>query len=137
MRIGGRPHSALPVQIWRAFLTLVGLAIAAISLSVPAAASRSHLASHAASPVLTHEHHHHDDQGEVDVHPADDEGSSKTVTDKAGHSHASTSVADIAIDSALYGAPDYADESSATFPADTPALNTLGWAPQIRPPKTA
>ena len=124
------------MQLWRSLLSLLGLLVAATILSAPATASRLHLASHASMPVLSGEHHHHDGDT-VEVHPSESDSGSKTATDKAGHTHVGYSIADLAANPGKVGDPVYANETSGTFAADTPALNTLGWAPQIRPPRAA
>lgn len=122
--------------MWRSLVSLLGLLLAATILSAPAAASRLHLASHASMPVPSGEHHHHDGDT-VEVHPAESDADGKTATDKAGHTHVGSSIADLAANPGKVGDSVYASETSATFAADTPALNTLGWAPQIRPPRAA
>ncbi len=65
---------------------LVGLLTAALIAS-PAAAWDAHALSHASTPVAAFEHHHHGDDGSVDVHDHDDESDQRDSDEDGGHDH--------------------------------------------------
>jgi hypothetical protein len=124
----------------RTFLTMFALLFAAVAISAPAVARGMHGLSHAAKPVANGEHHHHDADGGVATHGADHEStptSDDSPAGKFGHSHMASSAFDVLSQptrempaSTLVGA-------ESPHAANTPALGTLGWSPQKRPPRTA
>lgn len=128
------------VERLRSFLTLVALLLTAAVISAPAAARGMHGFSHAAAPVASGEHHHHDADGEVTTHGAEYQTAPKSDDSpmgQIGHSH----MAATAFDALPQPGRDLLTACAAgrdtPLPADTPALGTLGWSPQKRPPRTA
>lgn len=129
-----------PVERLRTFLTMFALLFAAVAISAPAAARGMHGLSHAGTPVANGEHHHHDDEGGVATHGADDQSAPKSGDSPAGtfgHSHTASSAFD-ALPQPNGDLPPSMVMRPVSPPAgNTPALGTLGWLPQIRPPRTA
>ena len=129
-----------PVERLRTFLTMLALLFAAAVVSAPAAARGMHGLSHAAKPVANGEHHHHDAGGSVATHGADDRSTPKSDDSPAstfGHSHMGSSAFDVLPQSNRDLPPSMVIRAESPPAANTPALDTLGWSPQIRPPRTA
>ena len=123
----------------RSLLTMLALLFAAVAISAPAAARGLHGFSHMAAPVASGEHHHHDGGGAA-TDGADQENapqSDDSSAGKFGHSHMASSAFDV-VPQIGGDLPSWVILPSETpAAANTPALGTLGWCPQIRPPRTA
>ena len=133
-------HIQAPVEHLRTFLTLLALLFAAVVVSAPAAARGMHGLSHAETPVANGQHHHHDDEGGVATHGADDQPAPKSGDSPAGtfgHSHVASSAFDALPQPNRDLPPSMVTRPESPSAGNTPALGTLGWLPQIRPPRTA
>jgi hypothetical protein len=89
--------------------------------------------------VASGEHHHHDDDGSMQIHDSEGDASEseQTAAGTIGHSHlASTAVDAVAQFSSNIRAL-VLEPGPTPAAANTPALETLGWSPQKRPPRTA
>lgn len=132
--------STPPVPRLRNLLRILILLFTTAILSAPVAALGFHTTSHAVSPVANGEHHHHDEDGGVATHDADRDAASESEEapkGSFGHSHMANTAFDLV---AQVGSdlPEGAVEPAPTpAAANTPALGTLGWTPQKRPPRTA
>ena len=129
-----------PVERLRTFLTILALLFAAVAISAPAAARGMHGLSHAETPVANGEHHHHDDEGGVATPGAYDQSTPKSDDSPAGtfgHSHMASSAFDALPQPNRDLPPSLVTRPASPAAANTPVLGTLGWSPQIRPPRTA
>ena len=129
-----------PVDRLRTFLTMLALLFAAVAISAPAAARGMHGLSHAETPVANGEHHHHDDDGSVATHGAVDQSTPKPTDSPPGtfgHSHMASSAFDALPQSNRDLPTSMVTRVDSPAAANTPVLGTLGWSPQIRPPRTA
>lgn len=111
--------------------------LTAALIASPAAAWDAHALSHASAPVAAFEHHHHGDDGSVDVHDHGDESNEPdSDDDDGGHDHMpSVSAAWVGV---LGSGPAVPPQIAArivhrSFVAQAPP--TLGSEPQIRPPR--
>lgn len=125
------------VPILRKFLPALMLLIASIALSVPAAASMTHAVGHIPTPVSAGEHHHHADNGNVDVHDESaPDGSGQSGGKGAAHSHAPG----LGAEPAMLGstvAPLSLLAAQVRQEWTVRELKTLSWSPHRRPPRTA
>lgn len=127
------------VERLRTFLTMLALLFAAVAVSAPAAARGMHGLSHAAKPVANGEHHHHDADGGAATHGTDHEStpeSDGSPTSKFGHSHMASSAFDVLSQPIRELPASMVARAESPPAANTPALGTLGWSPQKRPPRT-
>lgn len=128
------------VERLRSFLTLIALLLTAAVISAPAAARGMHGFSHAAAPVASGEHHHHGADGEVTTHGGEDQNAPKSdgsPIGQIGHSHLAGTACDALPQPSRDLLAACAAGRDTPLSADTPALGTLGWSPQKRPPRTA
>ena len=120
-------------------MTLILLLFTAAVISAPATAMNVQGVSHVTAPVAAGQYHHHAVDGAVTTNDAGDAGvplSDDSPANTFGHSH----VASLAVDVLQLGdalQPFLILSSDLHAAANTPALGTLGWSPQIRPPRTA
>lgn len=121
----------------RILQAVVGLALAALFLTGPATAWKSHEVSHLSSPVAADSHHHHDDAADA-KHAAEHEDSTseKDKDDDGGHDHLpgfSAGLSAMLVEAPLLESPPVTrpvlDQSTSTVPPDR-----VG-SPQIRPPR--
>ena len=123
----------------RTMLKILALLLAVAVFSAPVAANGMHGLSHGGSIVADGEHHHHGDDGSVSTHGSEPESPQpdSSPIGKYSHAHASSAAFDILSESDD-GVTTFATVACSVTPAaNTPALGTLGWAPQKRPPRTA
>lgn len=124
----------------RTFLAMLALALAGLAISLPATARGVHGLTHAGAPVANSQHHHHDSEGGSSTHGSDadlapqSEGNS---AGKFGHSHMASTAFDVAPQAGSHFPGSLILAGPAPAMANTPALGTLGWSPQKRPPRTA
>lgn len=133
-------HIQAHVERLRAFLTLLALLFATVAVSAPAAARGMHGLSHAETPVANGQHHHHDDEGGVATHGAENQSAPKSGDPPGGgfgHSHMATSAFDALPQPNGDLQPSMVMRPASPPAGDTSELSTLGWLPQIRPPRTA
>lgn len=111
--------------------------IATVALSAPAAALMAHAVDHIPAPVTAGEHHHHADNGDVDVHEDDvPERSDQPGNSGTAHSHPPVFGAEpIMLGSTVTPLPLLAVQMQREWPVRE--LNTLSWTPKRRPPRTA
>lgn len=120
-------------------LKMLALLLAAAVFSAPVAANSMHGLSHAGTIIADGERHHHDYDGGVSTHGSEPESPQpdSSPVGKFSHTHASSAAFDILSESDD-GLTSFATVACSVTPAaNTPALGTLGWAPQKRPPRTA
>ena len=132
--------STQTVSRLRTFLTLLAMLFAAVVISAPAAARNFHGLSHAAAPVASGQHHHHDEDGGVTTHGADHDAQPQpdnSAGGKFGHSHLASFAFDVLPHVGGSLLPSVTLRPETPPAANTPALGTLGWTPQKRPPRTA
>lgn len=120
-------------------MAMLALLFATAVISAPAVSRGFHSISHVAAPVAAGEHHHHGEDGHVtfhgehrDVAPDSDEA----LGGKSGHSHMASTAFDMAPQGSSVVPRAQLKPMPKLPPADTPALETLGWSPQKRPPRT-
>lgn len=119
---------------------MLGLLLMAAAISAPATARGMHGFSHAGAPIASGEHHHHDADGKVTMHGDVDENapqSDDSPIGQVGHSHMAGAAFDVLPQVGRDLPKSASARGAAPMVADTPALGTLGWTPQIRPPRTA
>jgi hypothetical protein len=124
----------------RTLLTMLTLLFAAVAVGAPAAARGLHGLSHLGAPVANGQHHHHDEGGGVAEHQVDHESapqSEDAPTGKFGHSHLASFAFDVVPQIGGDLSPSVTMTAETPTAANTPALGTLGWSPQKRPPRTA
>lgn len=128
------PHAVL---ILRSFLAGLMFLIATLALSVPAAASVAHAVNHIPASVSAGQHHHHADNGNVDVHEESaPDGSGQSGGKGTAHSHPPGYGAEPAmLGSTVAPLPPAARQLRQEWTVRE--LKTLSWSPHRRPPRTA
>lgn len=124
----------------RTFLTMLALLFTAVAVSAPAMARGMHGLIHAGTPVAKGEHHHHDADGGVTTHGANHQSipeSDDSPAGQFGHSHMASSAFDVLPELNREVPASMVTRAESPPAANTPALGTLGWSPQKRPPRTA
>lgn len=94
--------------------------------------------SHVAASVAAGEHHHHGEDGEVTPHGEHRDvalDSDEPMGAESGHSHMASAALDmVSQTSSVVPGVQLDPKAKPPFP-NTPALGTLGWSPQKRPPR--